>query len=508
MSQNINTHADKSATAKNNAVAHDQTGQQETWQSGDDLTAATSPNPIQLAANNSLQVKQLRTLQRMADNSPYVKQLKKAQALADHQLFKPKPQPGVKAGTTVQKKNAPPLGNFHSPAIVQKKNLVRNKQQESWHISQNVTSETNRGTGKPIQRKEDALAQDSYFSPGTGSGVNTVKQAAMPETQAHLTIPSAKYPALRSPAVVQRSTLEVTTVDFDPKLNLKYDFNVNNANTTQVLNDSYKTAKATLNKLYKPHVQAAFNDFTADAVNVAAKDIPTLADDVGTDVLGRYDMKKKLGPLPAGEKAIVKNAIKTELNDFMKDRIFGRGLNTKAAKADFNNMINISAIKSRGKGVANEMTQAALNGFDGGADAAYIAVKNAFTALKGQLNVNVSKFKSAKQKANYDVKRQAQYVIDVGTLPAGGRGPHHNEAGWLPALPRPALEPWKKAAGADHSRTAVVLWNLTVGSPSLYLEFNGGPTASRIVYDAENDIGYATMHYASVGGYNPFFKIQ
>jgi hypothetical protein len=296
---------------------------------------------------------------------------------------------------------------------------------------------------------------------------------------------------------IQRATLQVTTVDYDPTHKQKFDFDVNQQKTSGILTAANKIAKGNLQKIYKQPVSNAFNHLSNDAgKQIASADVPTLAGDISTEVLGRYGTANPgLGALPQNQKDIVTNAITTGLNNFMADRIFGHGLQTKAAKADFNNLVTVSTTKSRDKGATNVISQAALNGVDATANNIATAVDTAFKALHA-LNPAVMK-KAA---------RGAQYLTDLATLPAG-RDAHHNVAGWLPALPRPATAPWT-APTLDHKRSSVVAWALTDGAPSLYLEFNGGPTVSRIVYDPMNGISYATMHYTSIGGYNPFFKIN
>jgi len=388
-----------------------------------------------------------RQLQEAANNSAQVKQLKVLQAMANRRLF-----------NTAQLK-------------------ATNPTRENWHVAQRAKATANEAADAVVQKISGALAQHDFFRP-----------AAHTNNLPHL------HPGA---GTVQRATLQVTTVDYDPTTNTKHDFDVNQAKTTGILTAANKAAKANLQKVYKQPVTNTFNNLSADAgKQVTAADVPTLATDLSNEVLGRYGAANPgLGALPQGQKDIVTNAVTTALHDFMKDRIFGHGLQTKAAKADFTNLITVSTTKSRDKGTANTISQAALNGVDANANNAATAVDAAFTVLHAVNPPGIT------PKA-----RKAQYETDLGGLPAAGRDIHHNVAGWLPALARPAVAPWA-AAAPDHKRSSALAWVLSHGAPSLYIEFNGGPTVSRIVYDPMSGTSYATMHYTSIGGYNPFFKI-
>jgi len=82
-----NTHADKTTETKSNAVANGVAVQQgvkhETFQLEDDHAKTIAQRKIHEAANSSLQVTQLKTIQALANNSSQIKQLKAVQAMAD-----------------------------------------------------------------------------------------------------------------------------------------------------------------------------------------------------------------------------------------------------------------------------------------------------------------------------------------------------------------------------------------------------------------------------------------
>lgn len=388
--------------------------------------------------NNSPQVTLQRQLQEAANNSPQVKQLKVLQAMANrHTSGKTLPAP-----------------------------------KESWHVAQKKAVEKD----TLVQKVSDSIAQQMFFRPATNT-----------DRSPHLHTGTG---------TVQRATLEVTTVDYDPIGNAKHDFNLKQERTSDMLKTANETAQANLDKGYKLGVSKAFEGLKNAAINIAATDIPTLAGDIYADILTRYSaLNPNLGPLPGGQKTHVQNAIKAALNFHMKDRIFGHGLQSQDDKDEFNQLIKVSVSPaSQNKGIPSQITQAALNGFDGTANTKATAIRTAFTTLHA---LNPAPMKKA--------ARGAQYVADLATLPAG-RDAHHNVAGWLPALPRPATAPWT-APTLDHKRSSVVAWALTNGAPSLYLEFNGGQKVSRIVYNPMTNTTYATMHYTSIGGYNPFFEI-
>ncbi|WP_298737493.1 hypothetical protein [uncultured Chitinophaga sp.] len=404
--------------------------------------AANKPAEPQPAVNSSSILAQ-HQLQEVVNNSPQVKQLKILQAMANRHA----------SGKT--------------PSVPR----------ESWHVVQRKARNVNEVTDAVVQHISGGLAKSSYFQPANGAN---------------------KRPHLNPGAgTVQRATLQIPTVDYDPKHDIKYDFDVDQEKTTAILTEANKIANTALKKIYKQPVTNTFNALSNDAgKQIISADVPTLAADVAADVLGRYNIENpKLGPLPPPEKGIVTIAIKTALNDFMKDRIFGHGLTSDKEKGKFNKLITVSTTKSQNKGATNVISQAALNGIDANANNAATAIDAAFTNLHAVNPPGIGK-----------VARGKQYKTDLATLPAAGRDAHHNVAGWLPALPRPATAPWM-APTLDHKRSSVVAWALTQGAPSLYLEFNGGQIASRIVYDPMNGISYASMHYTSIGGYNPFFKI-
>jgi hypothetical protein len=472
----MSAHADKTTETKSNAVANGMSVQQGVEREGnlqldDTRPEAIAQRKIQETANNSPQVKQLKEVKTLANNSPQVKQLRAVQTMADDNTTQLKE---INEDETVQEKSE--TTQLNSAGIADKQNI--NLPHQAWHVAQQVK------VAQPAVKVDKAVQKMA----------NTEKQHAFfrQEKQGMGLVGLAHLPGSSSAATIQRATLEVPVVDYDPVGNVKHDFKITTQNTTGILNAAKDAIAKGKSKVYIQNAIVALRD-SADAISSA--DIPTLATDIYDNIYARYPAanNNNVGGLAQAQKTDLQNAITTKLNAFMSDRIFGHGLQSKADKAEFDDLINVSKTKSQTKGTPNTITENALKGFDAAAKAAATAVD---TAFKGIAGVNAANAKA----------RKAAYDIDVATLPAAGRGAHHNVAGWLPALPRPALAPWK-AAIPDNNRSSALRWILSEGSPSLYLEFNGGQSASRIVYDPVNNISYATMHYTSIRGYNPFFKI-
>lgn len=446
----MQTHADTAHQSQSNAVANNlaiqQNGGEEMLQPGDQENL--TQNKLQEAADSSSQVMQGKLLQSMANNSLQVKQLKAVQFM---------------------------MGSV-------KQHTALTSPQQGRHVAQRRYAHAMTVNNRPIQKKTSG--RDVFFRQEISDRSGQTTQRMSVDGMAHVS----------SPGVVQRATFQIPTVDYDPQGDQKYDYDFDNAAASAILTSTRAAISASKAKNY---VQTAINALKDSDDNIVSTDIPLLITDIYNNIEQRYVAanNNKIGAMAQKEKADLKAKITEKLNAFMKDERFGHGLQSKASKSDFNKLLTVSTTQSQSKGTASTISTAALNGFDAGAVAAATSVATNFAAIKGNNLPGAT-----------DAEREEQYSKDLDSLPSAGRGVHYNVAGWLPPLPRPAVEPWK-AAAPDHARSSALLWFISEGAPSIYLEFNGGQKASRIVYDPIHNISYATMHYASLGGYNPFFQI-